>query len=67
MSAGHGFLTSRSDVSVGRAFLMSRSDVSAGQKTYMEARPTTNMKKGWLYRTSCDEKNHDTTPVMIQI
>ena len=25
--------------------------------TYMEARPTTNMKKGWLCRTSCDKKN----------
>ena len=32
----------------------------------MEARPTTNMKKGWLYRTSCDEKNHEIAPVMIQ-
>ena len=24
-------------------------------KTYMEARPTSNMKKGWLCRTSYDE------------
>ena len=31
-------------------------------KTYMEARPTANMKKGWLYRTSCDEKNEEITP-----
>ena len=31
----------------------------------MEARPTTNMKKGWLYRTSCDEKNHEIAPMMM--
>ena len=31
-------------------------------KTYMEARPTPNMKKGWLYRTSCDEKNEEIAP-----
>ena len=31
-------------------------------KTYMEARPTTGMKKGWLYRTSCDEKNEEIAP-----
>ena len=37
------------------------------KKTYMEARPTTSMKKGWLCRTSCDEKNHEIAPVMIQI
>ena len=30
-------------------------------------RPTTNMKKGWLCRTSCDKKNHEIAPVMIQI
>ena len=35
------------------------------RKTYMEVRPTTNMKKGWLCRTSRDEKNHDITPVMM--
>ena len=28
----------------------------------MEARPTTSMKKGWLYRTSYDEKNEEITP-----
>ena len=28
----------------------------------MEARPTTNMKKGWLCITSCDEKNADIEP-----
>ena len=33
--------------------------------TYMEARRTTNMKKGWLYKTSYDEKNHEITPVMM--
>ena len=52
-------------MSVGHAFLTSRSDVSAGRKTYMEARPTTSMKKGWLCRTSYDEKNHEIAPVMI--
>ena len=31
--------------------------------TYMEARPTTNMKNGWLYRNSYDEKNWKLTPV----
>ena len=30
--------------------------------TYMEARPTTNMKKGWLYRTSYDERNEEIAP-----
>ena len=25
-----------------------------------------HIKKGWLYRTSYDEKNHEITPVMIQ-
>ena len=32
----------------------------------MMARPTSSMKKGWLYRTSCDEKNHEIAPVKIQ-
>ena len=50
-------------------------------KTYMEARITTNMKKGWLCRTSYDKKNEEITlfdldsgssdddddPVMIQL
>ena len=27
-----------------------------------EGRPTTSMKKGWLYRTSCDEKNQEIAP-----
>ena len=35
------------------------------KKTYMEARDTTNMKKGWLYRTSYDEKNHEIAPVVL--
>ena len=34
-------------------------------KTYMEARLTTDMKKGWLYRTSCDEKNHEIAHMMM--
>ena len=32
-----------------------------------EGRPTTNMKKGSLCRTSYDKKNHEIAPVMIQI
>ena len=36
------------------------------KKTYMKARPTTNMKKGWLYRNSYDEKNQEIAPMMIQ-
>ena len=35
------------------------------KKTYMEAMPTTSMKRGWLCRTSCDEKNHEIAPVML--
>ena len=31
-------------------------------KTYLEARPTTSMKKGWLCRTSCDKKNEEIEP-----
>ena len=31
--------------------------------TYMEARNTTNMKKGWLCRTSYEEKNQEIAPV----
>ena len=31
-------------------------------KTYMEASLKTNMKKGWLYRTSCDNKNEEIAP-----
>ena len=36
------------------------------KKTYMEARPTTNMKKGWIYINSYDEKNNEIAPMMIQ-
>ena len=32
---------------------------------YMEARPTTNMKKGCLYRTSYDENNQEIAHVMM--
>ena len=32
------------------------------ENSYMDARPTTSMKKGWLYRTSCDEKNQENAP-----
>ena len=31
-------------------------------KTYLETRPTTRMKKGWLCRTSCDDKNEEIAP-----
>ena len=31
----------------------------------MEARPTTNMEKGWLCRNSYDEKNHEITHMMM--
>ena len=65
VTAGRAFLTSRSDVSAGRTILTSRSDIL--KKTYMEDRPTTSMKKGWLCRNSYDEKNHEIAPVMIQI
>ena len=30
--------------------------------TYMKARHKTNMKKGWLCITSCDEKNEEIEP-----
>ena len=48
------------------AFMMSRSDISAEEDLHGD-RATTSMKKGWLYRTSYDEKNHEIAPVMIQI
>ena len=31
-------------------------------KTYMEARPTSNMKKGWRCRTSYDEQIREIAP-----
>ena len=31
-------------------------------KTYMTGMPTTNMKKGWLCRTSYDKKNQEIAP-----
>ena len=31
--------------------------------SYMEARPTASMKKGWLYRTSYDEYNCEIAPI----
>ena len=53
----------------------SRSDVSAGHsdlgldiratKDLQGGRPTTSMKKGWLYRTSSDEKNHEIAHMMM--
>ena len=33
----------------------------------MKGRPTTSMKKDWLCRTSCDEKNREITPTMMMI
>ena len=35
------------------------------EKTYLVARPTTRMNEGWLYRTSCDEKNNEITHMMM--
>ena len=54
-----------SDVSVGSSFLtwmldvfLPWSDISAEEDdTYMEARLETNMKNGWICRTSYDKKN----------
>ena len=31
-------------------------------KTYLEAKPTTSMKNGWLCRTSYEEKNEEIAP-----
>ena len=36
------------------------------EKTYMVARPKSSKKKGWLCRTSYDEKNHEIEPMKIQ-
>ena len=36
---------------------MKKKGLDLSMKTYMEARSTSNMKKGWLYRNSYDEKN----------
>ena len=53
----------------------SRSDVSAGHsnigldirvtKDLQGGRPITSMKKGWLCRTSYDEKNHEIAHMMM--
>ena len=34
-------------------------------KTYIEAKPTSSMKKGWLCRTSYDKKNREIAPMMM--
>ena len=54
---------------------VSRPDVSASHsdlgldiratKDLQGGRPTTSMKKGWLCRTSCDEKNHEIAHMMM--
>ena len=51
-----------SDVSVGHSDL--GSDISV-EEDLQEARPTTSMKKGWVYRSSYDEKNHEIAPLMM--
>ena len=38
-----------------KSYIQHEKWLALSMKTYMEARPTTNMKKGWLYRTSSDE------------
>ena len=53
----------------------SRSNVSAGHsnlgldiratKDLQGGRPTTSMRKGWLCRTSYDEKNHEIAHMMM--
>ena len=53
---------SRSDVSAGHSDL--ESDIRA-TKDLQGGRPTTSMKKGWLCRTSCDEKNHEIAHMMM--
>ena len=53
---------SRSDVSAGHFDL--GSDIRA-TKDIQGGRHTTNMKKGWFYRTSCDEKNHEIAHMMM--
>ena len=63
----------RSDVSAGRAFLTDEvrckswaghsdlgSDISV--EDLLKGMPTTSMENGWLYRTSCDEKNEEIAP-----
>ena len=55
-----------SDVSAGRAIL-TWCQIKVLKNTYIEARPTTSMEKGWLCRTSCDEKNHEIAPMMISV
>ena len=48
------------------AFLISRSDIS--DEEYLHGGYAYNQnEKGWLCRTSCDEKNHEIAPVMIEI
>ena len=51
------------DVSVGHSDL--GLDIRATEDL-QGGRPKTSRKKGWLCRTSCDEKNHEIAPVMIQ-
>ena len=46
------------------AILMSRSDVR-DTKDLREGRHTPNMKEGWIYRTSYDEKNHEIAHMMV--
>ena len=53
-----------SNVSAGHSDL--GSDIRA-TKDLQGGRPTNSMKKGWLCKTSCDEKNHEIAHMMIQI
>ena len=56
------FDKSRLDVSAGHSDL--GSDIRA-TKDLQGGKPTTNMKVGWLCRTSCDEKNHEIAHMMM--
>ena len=53
---------SRSDVSASHSNL--GSDIRA-TKDLQGGRPTTSMKKGWLYRTFYDKKNHEIAHMMM--
>ena len=58
-----GILTCRSDVR-DTPILMSRSDIRA-TKDLLGGRHTPSIKDGRLYRTSCDEKNHEIAHMMM--
>ena len=54
---GVGWALPWSDVRARQAFLIGLDISFEEDETYMEATPTTSMKKGWLYRNSYEKKN----------